>query len=261
MTSDTNQSRNHDYLRIVIDDGSGRLKVAGQHIPAGATPSKLEVDVVCMQAGCSTLDQKFLIAKDSRGQSRLLQGDIEVTNWVNNHPEYEHSVIEGHKLVLFDEYKDLPASRGFFQAIESRHGDMGNVQEFTALRYKIIRDGVISFYKDHSAKGLDRDREYWDNIAIEVMITVPALWGAQACSILKSAAADAGFSSINLRLEPLCAAALNMQKHIEAGRIQVRLSNLIQWYVLTQCGASMASFLPFATQVTSLMIVPPSSTH
>lgn len=51
MANRSEIQRDRDYLRVVIDDGSGYLKVAAQHVRAGEAVLKVPKDTVQLQEG------------------------------------------------------------------------------------------------------------------------------------------------------------------------------------------------------------------
>lgn len=218
------QTRDHDCLRLALDDGSGQLKIAGQHVLKGEDAQTVGIDIVYLQQGFSELEQKFVIDDSDNKFDHLLQGDHQVTQWTNNNPGRDHKVIANQKFAFFKKYQTHPLTKCFWKALEGfagKPGDRGNLHEFTQWRYEEIRKASIDFYKRHKVEGLRWPSQYWDDIAIELIITVPAVWDNHTCSILRNAAADAGFKNVNLRLEPICAAALHMRTLKEKGTIQV----------------------------------------
>jgi molecular chaperone DnaK (HSP70) len=74
--------------------------------------------------------------------------------------------------------------------------------------------------RSHYGKEAYRPR-YWDEIPIELQVTVPVMWEGIARGIIRNAAKAAGFDKIVLRSEPLCAAARYIYKGWKAGRVKV----------------------------------------
>lgn len=51
MANDSGILRDQDYLRVLLDDGSGYFKVAAQHVQSGEPVSKVPIDSVQLQEG------------------------------------------------------------------------------------------------------------------------------------------------------------------------------------------------------------------
>jgi molecular chaperone DnaK (HSP70) len=62
---------------------------------------------------------------------------------------------------------------------------------------------------------------YWDEIPIELQLTVPVMWEGIGRGIMRNAAKDAGFDKIVLRSEPLSAVARYVYEGWKAGRVKV----------------------------------------
>lgn len=99
--------RNRDYIRVVIDDGSGYLKVVAQHVLAGESVANVPKDTIQLQEGTIILEP-CLVSKRSHfgiGEDKIRQiyvidgetlhcGEIEVANWLQEHPSMADKVIE-----------------------------------------------------------------------------------------------------------------------------------------------------------------------
>ncbi|KAK3676537.1 hypothetical protein LTR78_003813 [Recurvomyces mirabilis] len=133
-------------LRVIIEYGSGFLKVAAQHALAGQSVDNIAIIVIPLEPGLKEIEQKIVLDGD-----RLLH-----LNW--------------------------------------------------------ILDAVKRYYSTSHPSGLRHQQDYWEAIDIESMITVPANSRIEACGIWRNAAHNAGMPNIDIRLEPLCAAASEMEQ-------------------------------------------------
>lgn len=110
------------------------------------------------------------------------------------------------------EYKEEAATIRFYKAIGAhKNGQTGDIQDFKVSVYRWIQQRIRAWYRDLSPKGHNYSSQYWDEIQIEALITVPAMWSQLQCSVNINAARDAGLLNCQPRLEPLCAAALEMR--------------------------------------------------
>lgn len=216
--------RTGDYLRANADVGGGRLKVAARHVRAGYEASSGDVDIVQVESVKDQMHQKLLLIYDGDNElSRILFGKVEVEEWLSDHPEDRHWVITDFKLAPCEAHSASPSVAKFYQAVrgDSRPGHLSNWQEFMTLYFRELRQRILQWFATSNSKSVHYSEEYCLQLPIELTITVPALWDHETRSMYINAAYDAGFRNVRLLLEPLCAAALEAQKHLQDGYIKV----------------------------------------
>ncbi|KAK4570093.1 hypothetical protein LTR86_003063 [Recurvomyces mirabilis] len=98
--------------------------------------------------------------------------------------------------------------------------DLAAVQIFLTRHLQWILDAVKRYYSTSHPTGLRRQQDHLDQIRIESMITVPANCSIEACGIWRNAAHNAGMPNIDIRLEPLCAAASELEQLRQIGAIE-----------------------------------------
>ena len=87
----------------------------------------------------------------------------------------------------------------------------------------LLRD-IRDYYKKTS-NAAGKNAAYWDNIPLELQITVPAMWGDFETGLIRNAAQEAlgtndRRSKVQLREEPLCAATVYMMHLIKSDSIK-----------------------------------------
>lgn len=102
--------------------------------------------------------------------------------------------------------------------------DRGAIQDFMSDQLRCIVRDVRDRFKDTSLNA-GEDAEYWDNIPLEVQISVPAMWGDLQRGFVRNAAHKAvveenSESRVELREEPLCVATVYMQALAKSGSIK-----------------------------------------
>ena len=128
-------------------------------------------------------------------------------------------IIESVKLCLCTGYKDSPVTKRVYAALNAKEGDLAAIQLFLTRHFRSILEKVKNHHSTNHPTGMRHQRDYWDCIRIESMITVPANCSTEACGIWRNAAHNAGMPNIDIRLEPLCAAASDMRQLCETGII------------------------------------------
>lgn len=199
-------AREEDVLRVVIDYGSRFVKVGAAHCRAGQPPSDLSIQDIPLEPGRKRLQQKLIVDGDN-----IIHGANAVRDWIAKHPEQADKVIEMHKLCLSPDHINSPAAMRVWKALDARPGDLAAVQELLTKHLIVLHDAVFRYYRQGSAN-IHSDSSYWDSIKLETSITVPCLWDETAHGIMRNAANSAGFPNVSLRLEPLCAAAYDINK-------------------------------------------------
>lgn len=206
--------RTTDVLRMILDYGGGYLKVAAQHVLAGRAPEDVAIDIVALKPGHKQLEQILVL-----DGNKLWCGAREVKAWAVQNPDDLHKIIESPKLCLCSDYKDTPTARRVWIALDAEHGDLIAVQKLFTKHFRCIREATIEAIR-RQPRSMAFPQAYWDSVVIESMITVPGNWDGEACGIFRTAASLAGLPFIDITLEPICAAAEDMERvlgNVECG--------------------------------------------
>ncbi|CAK3935784.1 Hypothetical predicted protein [Lecanosticta acicola] len=203
-----------DRLNVLLDDGSGLLKVGCRHVLAGASVNKAPIDIIELNdAREKSLEQTVIW---DEGTDVMLYGNFEVNEWLSSHPQDKHRVISGWKLGVCDSHKSSHQARLYWKNAEFADNDSRYFSKIACLtnlytrRYKEMYRRILRYYRESSPKGIVLESDYWENIQIEAQVTVPAIWGTEARVMVRNAAANAGFRNVRLRFEPHCCAAQEM---------------------------------------------------
>ena len=158
--------------------------------------------------------------------SQPILGRAAVHQWLRQHPEDVNHKLELIKLALCPEYFDSTIVKHIYKELKVPVGDFGEVEVLMRDVFAILRKAVPDFMR-HYRTGSSRSRtqeegkEYWDDIPLELQITVPCHWKRHQCGILYNAAGLAGFKQVYLRSEPLCASAKLMFQYWREGAVEV----------------------------------------
>lgn len=214
-----------DLLRLMIDDGTGMLKVSGQWIPANSRSRNSEPFVIRLM-GMPEVVQKVVLENDL-GTGHLIWGDHDVNRWIRQNPRQADRVCQLWKLVLSEDYRNTPTGRAVFKAIGAEHGNMESYEEFVTLHFKRIRSEIIErLINNHSSlsvpdEGVDI-REHWMNmVQTETSLMVPAKWSQDARSIMVAAATAAGFTNVGIVIESQVAVASQLPPLFRSKRVVV----------------------------------------
>lgn len=219
-------------LRLVIDDGTGEMKVAGQFFPAHPT-SQTPTPFTIRLNGQLSVAQKAVL-EDNLDTGTLIWGDRDVNLWRRHNPRRTNEACQLWKLALSEVYRDSPTARAVFRAIGAEHGNMEDIEEFTTIRLRRLHAEIIDrLVSNHTtladlAEGADA-KHYWENeVEIETLLMVPAKWSQDAQSIMIAAATDTGFTNVGVVYESLVAVAselhrLEENRHVRVGDVIVVL--------------------------------------
>lgn len=189
--------RSRDYLRILIDYGSGRLKITIQCVRGGVPVAGTSIKDMVWR-GNREIEQVLV-----RDDEELISGDYRVAKWMESHKDAEE-VLYLWKLNLCREYGDKAIARHNYKALGATQGDLAAIGELLDEHLADIRMQVLKFL-DTQPHGLPKPMPR--DIPVEATITVPAMFDQQARGIMIGAAAKAGYLNVRLKLEPVCAAA------------------------------------------------------
>ena len=198
MASRTSRiDRSRDYLRVLIDYGSGRLKITIQCVRGGVPLASTAIKNMVWR-GNRELEQVLV-----RDDEELISGDYGVARWMENHKDADE-VLYLWKLNLCHEYVGHPIAKHNYNALGATQGDRCAIGELLTEHFADIRTQILDFLhtQPHGlTKPMSRE------IPIEATITVPAMFDRQARGIMISAATKSGYLNVRLQLEPVCAAA------------------------------------------------------
>lgn len=129
---------------------------------------------------------------------------------------------------LCGEHSNSWTVKKLYKALNADHGEVADIQQFLTAKLRQARAGIPNWYAKESPKSLKYPLQYWQEVRIEAMITVPCMWDARSECVMRNAATDAGFENVQLLLEPLCAAALDIHLLLEAGCL--KYGSVITWH-------------------------------
>lgn len=153
-------------------------------------------------------------------------------------PTLQDRVLELWKLSLHPEFQHLEEVAHVLKALFAQTDeqiDRGAIQDFMEEQLRgIIRD-IRNYYKSPGRNAL-KDASYWDDIPLELQISVPAMWGDDQRGLVCNAARNALDGShpnnkVELREEPLCVATVYMLDLVKYGNIEEG-----QCLLLIDCG-------------------------
>lgn len=227
--------RNKDLLRIVIDHGTGELKIAAQWIPAGASNRNPQPFAIKIGENEPTIPQKAVL-DGTLDKGRLILGEEDVNQWARTHPGQLGNICQLWKLVLSKEYRDTPTGKAVFKAIGAEHGNMETFEEYLTMHFKQVRELIIIYlmadrsnYPNLQQMTEKEAMEYWtDGVQVETLLMVPAKWSQDSQSIMIAAATDAGFKNVGAVYESLVAVASEVYGAEEKNRL--RVSSYTVWY-------------------------------
>lgn len=227
MASRADQHR--DLLRIGIDLGTGYTQLDAQHIHGTATIFDAPIKPICLQGPDPRIEQIAILLENGD----VIYGGPAVYKALFEKPALRDRVLELWKLAPHPKFKHF-GEVIHVRDILSAEKDRGAIQDFMADQLKqIIRDIRAHFKNTSSAAG--KDAAYWDNISIELQISVPAMWGDYEMGVVRNAAREAigtdPYSKIQLREEALCVATVYMSDLIANKSIKEGES-----LVLVDCG-------------------------
>ncbi|KAK3648943.1 hypothetical protein LTR22_013168 [Elasticomyces elasticus] len=213
--------RHEAVLRMILDYGSGQLKVAAQHVRAGQRIVQTEIDQIPLQEGWYTLEQILVFDGED-----IICGTNDVESWAAQHPNEHHKIIQDLKLCLCEGYKNIMAAKRVWEAVGENVGNMTVIQNMLGKHFRWIRGRIVDYYRSEHTSGIhpdDGEDIDWDKIKKELIITVPCNWDDEAHGIVRNAADDAGFSegdTLDIIFEPVAAAAADMERMRRQGDIK-----------------------------------------
>lgn len=223
-------------LRVVLDDGSGLLKVVAQHVPAGARVDKQPIDI--LELNVAKQNQLEQIISWDEDEDVMLYGEHEVSQKLRQDrhaPVRTDWKLEASACHLGDVSLGSDGrSEGLRTGLDlSRNrSKIWQLLRFNKRRFEEMRHRILKYYKEYSPKGFMVGPQYWDEIQIELMVTVPAIWNQGARNMILNSATAAGFQNVRLYLEPHCAAALEMGMLMprDGSRGYIDLNTIIAWF-------------------------------
>lgn len=230
MSASGEMDYDSDHLSVLIDDGGSSGKVTAELFLPSCDMVNKTIDVVRLRTGQDTLEQQCVILDDidEDGDPCLLYGDHEVSTWLRANPTEGHRVIENSPLAFYQQYSDSAETRRFYRALGSEVGDLGALQKFTTLRYKWIFRRIVRYYRDQTMMTIKHRDLDWVKLPKAVKLTVPAINNNVMHGIYKNAAVDNGLRNVQLRLEPCCAAANDVELLLKHNAVAYR--DTAVWY-------------------------------
>lgn len=231
------QGGGHRRLRAGIDLGTGTIEISAQLIEGDATLADAKIAPICLRKPYSPLIEQVAIAY---GNGEVIYGTDDVEKAIDADASLQDEVLQMWKLSLHPEFADLEEVKHVKKTLGALK-DRGAIQDFMGDQLRCIIRDVRNHFKSREQFNspeinADKDAEYWENIPLELQISVPSMWGAFEKGVVRNAAwnavgEDNTNSRVQLRDEPLCVGAVYMLALVEAGHI-----NEGQSLVIIDCG-------------------------
>ncbi|KAK5686497.1 hypothetical protein LTS10_002616 [Elasticomyces elasticus] len=208
-----------EVLRMIVDLGSGYLKIAAQISRNGQPFEEIPPERIPLKAGTSLYELEQVLVFDGE---TLICGESEVKKWEARNPDKHDKIIESPKLCLCRKYRDSETAKRVWVALGAKHGDMTAIVNLFADQLEWCRETVFAHYRTGHTSSI-HPRTSWDDIAVETVITVPCNWDDEARGIIRNAAFQAivhDYDKINIAYEPVCAAASDMEVMRKANDIK-----------------------------------------
>lgn len=218
-------------LRLGADIGTGKIEISAQHVHGAGTLADAEIISICLKNNESTrIEQTAILC----GDGQVIYGTDDVEDAIAANSNLQDKVLELWKLSLHPEFEHLDEVIHVRKTLFAEN-DRGAIQDFMSDQLRCIVRDVRERFKDSSLNA-GEDAEYWDNIPLEVQISVPAMWGDLQRGFVRNAAHKAiveenSESRVELREEPLCVATVYMLNLAKSGSIKEGESLL-----LVDCG-------------------------
>lgn len=172
-------------LRIGIDLGTGKIQIDCQHIQDIATRDEAEIRPICLKDDQSARIEQISILTES---GLVIYGIVDVEEAVARDPVLQNKVLELWKLTLHPEFQDLDEVKHVIETLYAKtteQSDRAAVQDFMADQLRCIIGDIREFFKT-SNRNAGKDALYWENIPLELQISVPAMWGIISEALLQT---------------------------------------------------------------------------
>jgi hypothetical protein len=214
--------------RIVVglDPGTKYMGIAAQHFrDDSATPKDTPIHIVQLSNAESSFNPDLKQIALYLDSGHLIFGK-DVSKTLRDRQDLQDRVLEFLKLALhssFDHFLEVSHTK----KVLDTQKDRGKLQDCYTDLLKLVLQSVRDYYKTHETNlDVDEITAYFDNIQVEVQMTVPAMWEDAQRGIMRNAARNAGFAKVELREEPLCSAIISTDEILTWGRIKVGQSSL-----------------------------------
>lgn len=215
VPSPSAQISKNDLLRIGIDLGTGRTRVYYQYIHGKYTQESALIEAVKLKKHQDAALQQIMILRED---GSVIYGCHDVKEEIGKDPSLQDKAIRRMKLALHDNFKDLADVRHAKKVLHARL-DRGALQDaFEDFLRAVIKDTRAFVERRKSSTG--KPHSYWDDIPLEMQISVPAMWNDIQRGVVRNAARAATripgeswkIPRLELREEALCVATPYMIK-------------------------------------------------
>ena len=193
-----------DYMHVLIDWGAVYLKVATKHTRAGQNAVHVPINHIPLYPGEFKTEQIMVIDD----QDELLFGELKVKTWQRQHPEEADRIVRYPKSALCPQHDKQGSARSVWSALDLEQENDVVLQDLIQKQLAAIKEKIIDWYCRHPKSiNLGYSRQYWGNLLIHAIVTIPCMWNDRARGIMTNAVMGAGYERFNPHYEPLCAAA------------------------------------------------------
>lgn len=229
------QSPEGHILRIGVDLGTGKIQIDCQHLQGADTRDTAEIRPICLKDDQTARIEQIAILPET---GPVIYGIVDVEEAVARNPTLQNKVLELWKLSLHPEFQDLDEVKHVLETLYAKTDeqlDRGAVQDFVEEQLRCVIWDIREYFKT-SNRNAGKDASYWDNIPLELQISVPAMWGDDQRGLVRNAACNAlgvGIpnNKVELREEPLCVATVYILDLVLSGSIKEG-----QCLLLIDCG-------------------------
>jgi hypothetical protein len=195
-----------DHVILSIDPGSSGLKVSVQAVPAGERPEDVQSENVNL-LGLDHPHAESVMVYDHNDE--LIVGLHQVNDYIQNHPNEAHRVIEYLKHVFFDNYQDSTTVKRVYTALDCDFGELARVQEVYKDVFEFCKFKAQQHLGGYSRRKLPNRRgdTSWAVVPMKLRVPIPVNWSGIGRGVLRNAARDAEFEDIQFLPEPICLAA------------------------------------------------------
>lgn len=209
--------------RIVVglDPGTKYMGIAAQHFhDDSATSKNTPIRIVHLSNAESGIDPDLKQIALHLDNGLLIFGK-DVSKILRDRQDLQSHVLEFLKLALHPRFDDF-VEVSYTKEVLGTKKDRGKLQDCYTDLLKLVLQGVRDYFKSQE-KDLDVDdiAAYFDQIQVEVQMTVPAMWEDDQRGVMRNAARNAGFAKAELREEPLCSAIISTEEILSWRRIKV----------------------------------------
>jgi hypothetical protein len=222
-------------LRIGVDLGTGKIQIDCQHLQGAGTRDTAEIRPICLKDDQTARIEQIAILPET---GPVIYGIIDVEEAIAKTPTLQNKVLELWKLSLHPEFQDLDEVKHVLETLYAKTDeqvDRGAVQDFVEEQLRCVIQDIREYFKT-SNRNAGKDASYWDNIPLELQISVPAMWGDDQRGLVRNAACNAlgvviPHNKVELREEPLCVATVYILDLVLSGSIKEG-----QCLLLIDCG-------------------------